>query len=79
MSKGKHANAGIGPDNWLYIASHALSLYAEEGGAIVVRDSPAGLVIELPLVVATDSRLHEELRVRAAEPAAPGGPQWQSL
>ena len=73
MSKSKHANAGIGADNWLYIASHALSLYAEEGGAIVVRDSPAGLVIELPLVVATDSRLHEALRARVAEPAALGG------
>lgn len=79
MSKRKHANGGLGPDNWLYIASHALSLYAEEGGAIVVRDSPAGLVIEFPLVVATDSRLHEELRARAAEPAAPGGQKWQSL
>lgn len=73
MNKSKHANAGIGADNWLYIASHALSLYAEEGGVIVVRDSPAGLVIELPLVVATDTRLHAELRARAAEPAALGG------
>ncbi len=70
MSKSKHANAGIGADNWLYIASHALSLYAEEGGAIVVRQGPAGLVIELPLVVATDNRLHSELRARAAEQAA---------
>ena len=75
MSKGKHANAGIGADNWLYIASHALSLYAEEGGALVVREGSAGLVIELPHVVATDSRLHEELRARVAEPAAAlGGP-----
>ncbi len=75
MSKGKHANAGIGADNWLYIASHALSLYAEEGGALVVREGSAGLVIELPHVVATDTRLHEELRARAAEPAAAlGGP-----
>ena len=69
MSKRKHANAGIGADNWLYIASHALSLYAEEGGALVVRPGPGGLMIELPLVVATDTRLHAELRARAAEPA----------
>ena len=75
MSKRKHANAGIGADNWLYIASHALSLYAEEGGLIVVRPGPAGLVIELPLVVATDSRLHAELRARAEEPAAALGGQ----
>ena len=65
----RHANAGIGADNWLYIASHALSLYAEEGGALVVRPSSAGLVIELPLVVATDTRLHEELRALAAAAA----------
>lgn len=75
MSKSKHTNAGIGADNWLYIASHALSLYAEEGGAIVVRPGPAGLVIELPLVVATDTRIHADLRAHVAEPAAALGGQ----
>ena len=75
MSKSKHVNAGIGPDNWLYIASHALSLYAEEGGLIVVRPGPAGLVIELPDVEAVDSRLHSELRARVAEHAAALGGQ----
>jgi len=73
MRKSKHANEGIGADNWLYIASHALSLYAEEGGALVVRPSSAGLVIELLAVGAADSRLHEELRALAAATAALGG------
>lgn len=72
MSK-KHANAGIGPDNWLHIASHALSLYAEEGGALVVRPGLGGLVIELVGIAATDTRLHEALKARLVEPAAAGG------
>ena len=67
MSK-KHSNAGIGSDNWLYIASHALSLYAEEGGTLVIRPSPNGITIELPGILLEDSRLHEDLQ-SLAEPA----------
>lgn len=70
----KHANKGIGPDNWIYIASHALSLYVEEGGALIVRPGEQGLVVELPGVAATDTRLHEELRALVEEPAAAAEP-----
>lgn len=69
MSK-KHSNAGIGSDNWLYIASHALSLYAGEGGTLVIRPSPNGITIELPGILLGDSRLHEDLQ-SLAEPAWP--------
>ena len=58
MSK-KHSNAGIGSDNWLYIASHALSLFAEEGGSLVIRPMESGIAIELPGIFLGDSRLNE--------------------
>lgn len=58
MSK-RHSNAGIGSDNWLYIASHALSLFAEEGGSLVIRPIENGITIELPGIYSGDYRLHE--------------------
>jgi hypothetical protein len=70
----KHANKGIGPDNWLHIASHALSLYVEEGGALVARAGESGLSVELPGVTVTDTRLHEKLRALVAEHAAAAEP-----
>lgn len=63
----RHSNAGIGPDNWLYIASHALSLFREEGGILVIRPTEGGLLIELPGVLPEDSRIHENLRDSAEE------------
>lgn len=59
MSK-KHSNAGIGSDNWLYIASHALSLFAEEGGRLAIRPIDNGIIIELPGIFPGDFRLHED-------------------
>ena len=61
MSK-KHSNAGIGSDNWLYIASHALSLFAEEGGTLVIRPHDNGITIGLLGILRGDSRLHERLK-----------------
>lgn len=61
MSK-KHTNSGIGPDNWLYIASHALSLFREEGGSLVIRPNEGGLLIELSGILPGDSRLNEGFR-----------------
>ncbi len=58
----KHSNSGIGPDNWLYIASHALSLYAEEGGSLVIRPNEGGLLIELSGILPGDIRLNEGFR-----------------
>lgn len=55
----KHSNSGIGPDNWLYIASHALSLFREEGGVFILRPSDNGITIELPGIFLGDSRLNE--------------------
>lgn len=63
----KHSNSGIGPDNWLYIASHALSLFREEGGTLVIRPNEGGLLIELPGILPGDSRIHENLRDSAEE------------
>lgn len=58
MSK-KHSNAGIGSDNWLYIATHALSLFREEGGVFILRPSGNGITIEIPGIFLGDSRLNE--------------------
>lgn len=59
MSK-RHSNAGIGSDNWLYIASHAFSLFAEEGGSLIIRPIDNGISIELPGIFPGDFRLHED-------------------
>jgi len=56
----KHSNAGIGPDNWLYIASHALSLFREEGGIFILRPGENGITIELPGIFLGDPRLNAE-------------------
>lgn len=57
----RHNNSGIGPDNWLHILTHALALFADEGGqADVVTDAEGNLVIVLPGVKPTDRRLHPE-------------------
>lgn len=72
MSTKRHANAGIGADNWLYIVSHALSLYAEEGGAVTIHSGPTGLVVELVGVAAEDSRLYEGLAGLVAVEEADG-------
>lgn len=57
-----HPNSGIGPDNWLYIATHALSLYVEEGGRLDIRPNDSGIVIEFPGVQIGDSRVNPSLR-----------------
>jgi hypothetical protein len=62
MAKRKHSNAGIGPDNWLYIGADALSLFAEEGGALAIRQSESGITIELLGVTLEDHRLPESFR-----------------
>ena len=51
----------LGPDNWLHIASHALVLYAQAGGEVVVEEQVGGLVIKLTQVTADDKRLHHAL------------------
>jgi len=56
----KHSNAGIGSDNWLYIVSHALSLFAGEGGSLIIRPGDRGILIELSGIYPGDSRLHED-------------------
>ena len=66
MSK-KHSNSGIGSDNWLYIASHALSLFREEGGVFILRPNENGITIELPGILLGDSRLNEQFRDLAEE------------
>ena len=62
MARRKHNNAGIGPDNWLYIGADALSLFAEEGGALAIRQSESGITIELLGVTLEDHRLPESFR-----------------
>ncbi len=56
----KRRNEGIGPDNWLYIISHALSIFREEGGSLIIRPSDRGILIELSGIYSGDSRLHED-------------------
>ena len=51
----------LGPDNWLHIASHALALYAQAGGEVVVEAQAEGLMIRLVQVAANDERLHYAL------------------
>lgn len=62
MARRKHSNAGIGPDNWLYIGTHALSLFAEEGGALFIRPSESGITIDLLGVTLEDHRIPEAFR-----------------
>ena len=60
--KKSHPNSGIGSDNWLYIATHALSLYVEEGGRLDIRPNESGIVIEFLGVQIEDSRVNSSLR-----------------
>ncbi len=69
----RHANAGIGADNWIYIASDALSNFREEGGAITIREGGSGLIIELPGITAEDPRIIERLRELVISADIPGG------
>lgn len=68
------AQREIGPDNWLYIGLHALTLYAEEGGQVAIEETAAGLMVKLPGVMVQDERLPQAARamIRPAEDA-PGG------
>lgn len=56
----KRHKVEFGPDNWLYIISHALSIFREEGGDLVIRSTDRGIIIEFPGIFFGDSRLHED-------------------
>ena len=49
----------LGKDNLLHISSHALSLYAQEGGRLEVETTPAGLQITIIDVLPDDPALHQ--------------------
>jgi len=49
----------LGKDNLLYISSHALSLYVQEGGLLEVEATSAGLQITMFDVLPDDPALHQ--------------------
>ena len=49
----------LGKDNLLYISSHGLSLYVQEGGRLEVESTPAGLQITMFDVLPDDPALHQ--------------------
>jgi hypothetical protein len=56
------SNQKLGPDNWLHILSHALSLYQADGGLLAIGQQPSGLTITLMGVSAEDGRLHQNFK-----------------
>ena len=51
----------LGKDNLLYISSHALSLYVQEGGRLEVETTAAGLQITMFDVLPDDPALHKAI------------------